>query len=117
MGLQVFGTRKCPDTRKLERFLKERGIKYQFIDLAAKADDGKPPIGAGEIKAIAQAVGEDKLIDRESARFKDKGLGYMDFDAVEEILAQPLLMRTPVLRDGRKAVIGLDPEGWKTLAG
>jgi arsenate reductase (glutaredoxin) len=117
MSMQVFGSRKCPDTRKAERFLKERGIKYQFIDLAERGKDGQPPIRAGELQAIAAAVGKDALIDAEGARFKDKGLGYMDFDAEDEILKDPLLMRTPVLRDGKKAVIGFDPEGWKALAG
>lgn len=117
MGLQLFGTRKCPDTRKAERFLKERGIKYQFIDLGESGPGGKSPISPGEIKAIAAAVGKDALIDRGGDRFKDRGLEYMDFDAEEEILKEPLLLRTPILRDGRKAVVGLDPEGWKALAG
>jgi arsenate reductase (glutaredoxin) len=110
MGLQVFGTRKCPDTRKAERFLKERGIKYQFIDLEEKG------ISPGELRSIAAAVG-GRIIDPEGRRFQEKGLGYMDFDAEEEVLKDPLLLRTPVLRDGARAVVGFDPEGWKALTG
>lgn len=116
MGLQVFGTRKCPDTRKAERYLKERGIKYQFIDLAERSGD-RGPISPGELKAIASAVGRERLVDAEGPLFKDKGLGYMDFDPEEEILKDPLLMRTPVLRDGKAAVIGYEPELWKGLVG
>jgi arsenate reductase (glutaredoxin) len=116
MGLQLFGTRKCPDTRKAERFLKERGLKYQFIDLGESGSGGRPAISAGELKAIAASAGKDALIDAAGARFKDKGLAYIDFDAEEEILKDPLLLRTPILRDGRKAVIGFDPEGWKAIA-
>ena len=67
MGLQIFGTRKCPDTRKAERFLKERGVAYQFIDLADKG------ISPGELKSVAQALGLDALIDREGERFKKRG--------------------------------------------
>jgi arsenate reductase-like glutaredoxin family protein len=115
MGLQLFGTRKCPDTRKAERFLKERGIKYQFVDLGESGPGDRPAISAGELKAIAASVGREALIDQAGARFKDKGLGYMDFDAEEEILKDPLLLRTPILRDGGKAVIGFDPEGWKAI--
>jgi arsenate reductase (glutaredoxin) len=115
MGLQLFGTRKCPETRKAERFLKERGIKYQFIDLSGEGAGGKGPISQGELRAIASALGADALIDAKSPRFADKGLGYMDFDPEEEILKDPLLLRTPVLRDGRKAVIGYAPELWKAI--
>lgn len=111
MGLQVFGTRKCPDTRKAERWLKERGIKYQFIDLAEK---GMSP---GELASVAQAVGIDALVDRESERFRRRGLGYMDFDPEEELAADPLLMRTPVLRDGSRATVGYAPETWKAWLG
>ena len=36
MNIQIFGTKKCNDTKKAERFFKERGIKYQFIDMKEK---------------------------------------------------------------------------------
>jgi len=106
MGLQIFGTRKCPVTRKAERFFKDRAIDYQFIDLAEKGPS------AGELAAIASAVGRDALVDLEGQRAKKRGFAYMDFDPEEEILADPLLMRTPVVRDGRKAAIGDAPEAW-----
>lgn len=106
MGLQIFGTRKCPVTRKAERFFKDRAIDYQFIDLAEK---GPSP---GELAAIAAAVGRDALVDLESQRAKKRGLAYMDFDPEGEILADPLLMRTPVVRDGRKAAIGDAAGAW-----
>jgi arsenate reductase-like glutaredoxin family protein len=107
MGLQVFGTRKCPDTRKAERWLKERGIKYQFVDLAEK---GMSP---GELASAARAVGIDALVDRDGARFAERGLAYMDFDALAELAADPLLIRTPVVRDGARATVGYAPEAWK----
>jgi len=109
MGLQIFGTRKCRDTRKAERFFKERGVRYQFIDLAEKG------ISPGELRAVAQAIGRDALIDTSSARFAARGLAHIDHDPEEEILRDPLLLRTPVVRDGAQAVIGLNPEAWRSF--
>jgi arsenate reductase len=122
MSLQIFGTRKCPDTRKAERFFRDRGVAYQFIDLAEKG------ISPGELASVVAAVkgtgGPDRasasavaLIDAEGKRFKDRGLAYQDYDPGTEILADPLLLKTPIVRDGRKAVIGHDPEAWKGMLG
>ncbi len=109
MGLQIFGTRKSADTRKAERFFKERGVRYQLIDLAEKG------ISAGELRSVAQAVGRDALMDTDGARFAAAGLAHIDHDPEEEILKDPLLLKTPVVRDGARAVIGADPEGWKSF--
>jgi len=107
MGLQVFGARKCPDSRKAERFLKERGLAFQFVDLAEKG------ISPGELRAVARAAGgAEALLDREGARFKERGLGYMEFDVEEELLADPLLLRSPILRDGSRALVGFDARAW-----
>jgi arsenate reductase-like glutaredoxin family protein len=110
MALQIFGTKKCRDTAKAMRFFKERGVRFQFVDLAEK------PISPGELASVRQAVGADALVDREGQTFAARGLAYMDYDPEEEILAHPLLLKTPVVRDGRKATIGLDPAGWARMA-
>ncbi len=117
MALQIFGTKKCQDTKKAERFFKERGIRFQFIDLADKG------ISPGELRSVREALssaqgaalGAESLLDRSGQRFVARGLKYMDFDIEEEILADPLLLRTPIVREGRKAVIGNDPEAWAAL--
>jgi arsenate reductase-like glutaredoxin family protein len=106
MAVQIFGTRKCPATRKAERFFKDRCLAYQFIDLAEK---GPSP---GELSSIKAAAGADTLIDLEGARAKKRGLVWLDYDVEEEILADPLLLRTPIVRDGRKAVVGDAPDKW-----
>lgn len=106
MALQIFGTHKCPDTRKAERYFKERDIPYHFVDLADKG------ISPGELAALRKAIGVEALMDSSSKRYKDRGLAYMDFDVEEEILADPLLLRTPVVRNGQKAVAGYDPAAW-----
>jgi arsenate reductase len=112
MNLQLFGTRKCPDTRKAERWFKERGVRFQFVDLAEKG------LSPGELRSLAQALGAGKLIDREGRRFRDRGFEHMDFDPEEEILADPLLLKTPIAREGRRATLGYAPETWAAwLAG
>jgi arsenate reductase-like glutaredoxin family protein len=109
MGLQIFGTRKCPETRKAERFFKERKADYQFIDLAEKG------ISPGELSAIAAAVpgGYGALMNLSGERAQKRCLSWMEFDAEEEILADPLLLLTPILRLGRKVCIGGDERAWK----
>ena len=110
MALQIFGTRKCSITRKAERFFKERGVRYQYVDLAEKG------IGAGELRAVSRAIGRDALIDTEGALFQKKGLAYIEYDPEEEVLKDPLLLRTPVVRDGARSATGLDPKAWEELA-
>lgn len=110
MALQIFGTRKCAATRKAERFFKERDVAYHFVDLVEKG------ISAGELDAIAAAVGLGSLIDEGSKRFKDRGLAYMDYDPREEILSDPSLLRTPIVREGRLAAAGEDPSAWAEFA-
>jgi arsenate reductase (glutaredoxin) len=111
MALQVFGTRKCQDTKKAERFFKERGVRYQFIDLAEK---GMSP---GELASVASALGVESLVDTASARYAERGLAHLDCDLAEELLADWRLMRTPVVRNGRRASVGFAPEAWAELIG
>ena len=106
MGIQIFGTGKSQDTRKAERFFRERGVPFQAIDLAEKG------ISRGELAAVAAAVGTDGLIDTEGRRFKDRGLAWQQYDPLEEALADPLLLKMPIVRDGRKTVLGYAPDVW-----
>jgi arsenate reductase (glutaredoxin) len=110
-NLQIFGTKKCSDTRKAERFFKERGVSFQFIDIAQK---GPSP---GELRKIANAVGGmEMLIDREGKRYLDKGLKYAapTGPRIEQrLLDDPLLLRTPLVRAGDKATVGDAIETWK----
>ena len=112
MNIQIFGTKKCQDTRKAERWFKERGVRFQAIDLKEK---GMSP---GELKSVANAVGgADKLIDREGKRYVDKGLKYAapTGPRIEQMLVEdPLLMKTPVVRNGAKATVGFQPELWES---
>jgi arsenate reductase-like glutaredoxin family protein len=111
-NVQIFGTRKCPDTRKAERFFKERRVSFQMIDLGQKGPS------AGELRKIANAVaGVEKLIDREGKRYLERGLKYAapTGPRIEQaLLDDPLLLRTPIVRAGDRATVGFVPEAWTT---
>lgn len=110
MNVQIFGTKKCFDTKKAERWFKERGIKYQFIDMKEKG------MSRGEFTSVKQAVGGiDAMIDPKA---KDKDLlalmNYLtDADKEEKLLENQQMIVTPVVRSGKKASIGYCPEVWE----
>jgi arsenate reductase len=110
VNIQIFGTKKCSDTRKAERFFKERGIKYQFVDMKEKG------MSKGKFNSVAQANGGyDAMINWEG---KDKDtlalIKYIaDEDKLEKILENPSVIRTPIVRNGRQSTIGYQPEVWK----
>jgi arsenate reductase-like glutaredoxin family protein len=111
MNIQIFGTKKCQDTRKAERWFQERGIRFQAIDLKQK---GMAP---GELRSVAARVGGmEALIDREGKRYVDKGLKYAapTGPRIENILLEdPLLLRTPIVRNGSQATLGYQPDVWE----
>ena len=111
MNIQIFGTKKCFDTKKTDRYFKERGIKAQFIDLKEKG------MSKGEFTSVKQAVGGlDAMLDENS---KDKNMlaliKYLsEADKEEKILENQQVLKTPIVRNGKKATIGYMPDIWKT---
>ncbi len=110
--IQVFGMKKCPETRKALRFFKERGVRIQEIDVKEK---GPSP---GELRTMAARLGWLALIDREGARFRDKGHKralLTDPDIERLLLSDAELLRTPIVRRGKEVFAGPQMEGWKSL--
>lgn len=108
MAIQVFGTRKCRETQKTERYFKERNIAFHFISLDEK------PFSKGELESICKAVKLDDLIDKASKEYNRLNLKFMAFDPFEMILEHPLIIHTPVVRFGKNATFGYQPEVWKS---
>lgn len=110
MNIQIFGTKKCNNTKKAQRFFKERGIKFQFIDLKEKE------MSKGEFRSVCSAIGGiDNIID-ENAKDKDTLalVKYIvDEDKVEKIIQNYQIMNTPIVRNGKKATVGYEPDIWK----
>ena len=107
MNLQIFGTKKCFDTKKAQRFFKERGIKFQFIDLNEKS------MSKGEFNSVCASLGGmEKLLKTDSDEYAQ--VKYLLPEAmIQRILETPSLFRTPIVRDGKRATAGNCPEVWK----
>jgi arsenate reductase-like glutaredoxin family protein len=111
MNIQVIGTKKCKDTQKAERFFKERGIKFQYRDLNEKG------ISKGELENIKRVFNVEDLIDKEGKQFKKRNMEFMVYNTEEELLEDPLLFKTPIVRNGREVTLGYQPEVWKEWIG
>ena len=109
--IQIFGLKKCSDTNKALRFFKERGIPTQFVDLSEKA------MSRGELESVSRHVPLEDLLDRDGKQFKARSLQYMaEVDIESELLADPLLLKTPITRFGKLAACGHTPAVWKEWA-
>lgn len=111
MNIQIFGKSKCFDTKKAERWFKERRIKFQSVDLLRFGLSGK------EFDSVLRAVGGiDALIDWESKSDQVTLLKYMDDKGAKEdkVFDDPSLMKTPIVRNGKQATVGFCPEVWAT---
>lgn len=110
MNIQIFGTKKNFDSKKAERYFKERGIKYQFVDMKEKG------LSEGEFTSVCQAVGGyEKLIDE---KCKDRDLLALikyiaEEDRAEKILENQKVLKLPIVRNGKQATVGYEPDIWK----
>lgn len=110
MNIQIFGKSKCFDTKKAERYFKERGIKYQFVDLV------KFGMSDGEFRNIKKAVGSlDELIDEKSKEYEKCFMKYLASDDAKEekLLDNQGMFKTPIVRNGKLCTVGYKPEIWK----
>ena len=111
MNIQIFGKSKCFDTKKAERWFKERRIKYQSVDLLKFGLSGK------EFDSVLRAVGGiDNLIDWDNKSDQITMMKYMDDPRAKEdkVYDDPSLMRTPIVRNGKQVTVGFCPEVWAT---
>ena len=109
MNIQIFGKLKCSDTKKAERYFKERNIKYQFIDII------KYGLSKGEYESIKNAVGGMAvLIDEKSNDYENQHIKYLSEqdDAEIKLLDNPGMFKTPIVRNGKVATVGYKPEIW-----
>ena len=105
--IQIFGKSKCFDTKKAERYFKERGIKYQYVDILTKG------LSRGELVSVVRAlVGIFEVIDQIAKDYAD--IKYLYYDAKPVKLAEnPKLYKTPIVRSGKQAAVGYCPDIWK----
>lgn len=109
MNIQIFGTTKCFDTKKAQRYFKERNVKFQFINLKEKE------LSKGEYTSVKQAVGGlDKMLNHSC---KDKAALALiqhiaEEDRDEKVLESQQVLLTPIVRNGKRATVGYQPEVW-----
>lgn len=110
MNIQIFGTRKDFDTKKAERYFKERGIKVQFVDMKEKG------LSKGEFHSVCQAVGGYQNLINQNCKDKDL-LALITYiaeeDREEKILENQKIIKTPIVRNGKQATVGYQPDVWK----
>ena len=110
MNIQIFGTKKSFDTKKAQRYFKERRVKFQFIDLKEKG------MSKGELESVARAVGGiDAVIDPKAIDADTVALvQYLAADQkFEKVLDNQQILREPIVRNGRQATVGYEPDVWK----
>jgi arsenate reductase-like glutaredoxin family protein len=114
MEVQIFGIKKSADTRKALRFFAERRVKTHFVDLLER------PASPGELNRFIQKFGTDALIDRSSKRFAELGLGAAQLSPErwrDKLVAEPLLLRMPLVRNGSHLTIGDGENVWRDWTG
>lgn len=107
MNIQIFGKSKCFDTKKAERYFKERRIKYQYIDLVRYG------MSRGELTSVKNAVGLSALIDEQAPGAEVLTYLAYDADKLDKLFEDPRLIKTPVVRNGKQATVGYCPEVWQ----
>lgn len=112
MMIQIFGTKKCKNTQKAQRFFQERGIRFQFIDFNVKLPAKK------ELQNIAQKTGWNQMVNINAQNYIEQGLKYLmqnKQDIERYLLKDATLIMTPIVRSEKFASCGYDPDGWKQM--
>jgi len=106
MNIQILGLKNCNKSKKAERFFKERRINFHFRDLAEKG------LSKGELENICRVINPEELINQESKQYKKRGLEFMVFNIEDELLDDSLIIKTPIVRNGNKVTVGVEPDIW-----
>ena len=110
MNIQIFGTTKCFDTKKAQRYFKERGVKFQMIDLKEKE------MSRGEFENVARSLGGwEKLVDPNAKDKQTLALldALVDWQKEDKLFENQQLFKTPIVRNGKKATVGVCPDVWE----
>ncbi len=110
MNIQIFGIKKCFDTKKAERYFKERKIQYQFIDLTVRG------LSKGELQSVKAVIGLKDLVDSGAKDYKRLNMDRIIATTVREeiLLNNPILYKTPIVRNGKQATVGYEPTVWES---
>ena len=109
MNIQIYGSTKCFDSKKAERYFKERRIKYQLIDLK------KYGLSPREFESVRACVGLDNMINTKSKEYEKSFIAHLAYeeDIIDKLFENPGLLQTPIVRNGKQATVGYCPEIWE----
>ena len=107
MNIQIFGKAKCFDTKKAERYFKERRIKYQFVDII------KFGMSRGELASVKNAVGLEAMVNTEDEDYPVYKYLASNEAKLDKLYEVPYLIKTPIVRNGKQATVGYCSEVWK----
>ena len=108
--IQIFGYEDSQPTRAALRFFKERRVNVHFVNLKQR------PIAPGELRRFVQRLGASTLLDPTSRPYRDQGLQFLTLDAdgvAERLLANPRLLRVPLVRNGNAVTVGAAEATWR----
>ena len=108
MNIQIFGKNKCFDTKKAQRYFKERRVKFQYVDIL------KYGMSRGELSSVNNAVGLEAMIDKDDEDYPLVQYLASDGAKLDKLYEEPFLIKTPIVRNGKQATVGYCPEVWKT---
>jgi arsenate reductase len=110
LNIQIFGILKCFDTKKAQRYFKERNIKFQFVDLTEKE------LSKRELESVEAAVGLANLINKDAKDYERLNLSKIGSSTIKKeiVIKNPKLYKTPIVRNGKQATVGYEPEVWET---
>ena len=106
MNVQIFGRTKCFDTKKAQRYFKERRIKFQDIDI------GRFGMSRGEFTSVLRAVGLENMIDPKAKDAEILRYLAYEVDKIEKLFEEQWMLKTPIVRNGKLATVGYCPEVW-----
>lgn len=106
MNIQILGKSKCFDTKKAERYFKERRIKYQFVDIL------KFGMSRGELNSVKNAVGLEEMINKDDVDYPLIQYLASNEAKLDKLFEFPWLIKTPIVRNGKQATVGYQPDVW-----
>lgn len=109
MNIQIYGSKKCFDTKKAERYFKERNIKFQSINLHQFG------MARAVFESAKKCISVEDMINRKAKAYTKLYMDYIDEAKRESTLFEnPALFATPIVRNGKAFTLGFCPDIWKT---
>lgn len=108
MNIQIYGSQKSFDTKKAERYFKERKIPYQYINIHEFG------MSKSVFEAAKRSIPLEDMIDRKAKAYQTLFMDYIDESKREAtLLENPVLFMTPIVRNGKDFTLGYCPDVWK----